>query len=1027
MLMNMKIPAWLWCVVLAVSVCDSADGREVDFNRDVRPILSDACFACHGPDKGRREADLRLDQQDGLFRSLDGTTVVAAGNPAGSELLARIESEDTDVVMPPEHTGRKLTAEEKQIIRQWIEQGAKWKGHWSYIAPVRPVAPAVPGAAANEIDQFINRGLSDNGLEPLGRADAVTLMRRLSFDLTGLPPKPQQVQDFVSDPSDENWRRVIDQMLASHHYGERMTALWLDLVRYADTNGIHGDNHREIWMYRDYVIDAFNSNMPFDRFTIEQLAGDLLPNPSDAQRIASGYNRLLMTTREGGAQPKEYLAKYSADRVRNASSVWLGATMACCECHDHKYDPYSIRDFYQFAAFFADVEDVPVGVQPAVKMPSLQQKTRISELTAQIADLQKTVDTQTEDLDAAMQPWIAELQEKIRQTERIWVAAQPLAVTSSGGQMLETLDDASVLTSGTNPKHDTYTVTLAPGELSVTALRLEALRHDSMVNKSLSRANGNFVLSDITVRRQAVDSTDGDAQSEGEPVEIKEAVASYEQNGWPVANALDSNPATGWAVDGHTKTGVDRVAVFRFAEPVQLKQDERLVVTLQQASVDFHNIGRFRISTSQHESPGLSDVEIGVPAELVDPIEKWSDVDEAGRAAVSAHFRSVTPLLAEPRENLATAKADLQKVEQSVPETLVTRTRTAPREIRVLARGNWMDDSGDVVGPQVPHFLRPISADRPVSRMDLAQWFVADDNPLVARVFVNRMWKVLFGKGIVDTADDFGSQGAWPTHPELLDWLAIEFRESGWDIKHLIRLIVNSEAYRRSSVFEPALVEADPFNKWLARQSRFRLEAEFVRDHALAVSGLLVDHVGGRSVKPYQPAGYWAHLNFPKREWQADSGENQYRRGLYTYWCRTFLHPAMKAFDAPTREECTVSRPRSNNSLQALVLLNDPTFVEAARALAGRVLSEGGATDEQRIDFLYNVVLSRSPRQEEVVVLKELVQQQSAVFAESKEQAGQLLGVGQSAAASESAAGDVAAWTVAARTILNLHESITRP
>ncbi|MCP4172140.1 MAG: DUF1553 domain-containing protein [Fuerstiella sp.] len=625
----------------------------------------------------------------------------------------------------------------------------------------------------------------------------------------------------------------VTELLSSHHYAERMTGSWLDLVRYADTNGIHGDNHRDVWMYRDYVIDAFHRNMPFDQFTTEQLAGDLLPNATDEQRIASGYNRLLMTTREGGAQPKEYLAKYSADRVRNASTVWLGATMSCCECHEHKFDPYSLSDFYHFAAFFADIQDVAVGVQPQVQMPSRQQKEARVNLDAQITELQNRVMTQTPEIEAAMQAW---------------------------------------------------------------ALNLQA---------------------------------------------------------------------------------------------------------------------------------GLKDNAFGLATQHVAILEAWPDVSDEQKTAMAVYYRSIAPLLADARGQLIQAKKAREPLEKQIPEPLSARTQT-PREIRILARGNWMDDSGLVASPQVPHFLEQLSVERRATRLDLAQWLVDRENPLVARVFVNRLWQQFFGKGIVRTADDFGSQGSWPTHPELLDWLAVEFRESGWNIQHVIRLIVSSDAYRRTSAVTPELRETDPFNDWLAYQSRYRLDAEFIRDNALAVSGLLVDKVGGRSAKPYQPAGYWAHLNFPTRKWQHDHGDNQYRRGLYTYWCRTFLHPAMRSFDAPTREECTVERPRSNNSLQALVLLNDPSFVEAARTLAAMTISEGGPSTETRLQFVFRRCLSRDANAEETDVLKALLEKQQQQFAAAPKQAHQLISVGQSAAPSNITPAELAAWTAVARVVLNLHEVITR-
>lgn len=997
-------------------------GQEVDFNRDVRPILSDACFTCHGPDSGHREADLRLDQQDGLFLSLDGTTVVDPASPQNSELLKRIMSHDADVIMPPPGSVRKLTDVEKATIERWIQQGAKWKGHWAYIIAEKPTVPqSESDAAANVIDRFVSKGLSTRQLAPLGSADPATLVRRLCFDLTGLPPTPQQVASFTAAPTQENWQLLIEELLASQRYAERMTAFWLDLVRYADTNGIHGDNHREVWMYRDWVIDAFHRNMPFDQFTVEQLAGDLLPDATDSQKIASGYNRLLMTTREGGAQAKEYLAKYSADRVRNASTVWLGASMGCCECHDHKFDPYSIQDFYQFAAFFADIQDVPVGVQPSVKMPSPEQKQQLSELDGKLAELQKRLDTQTPELDAALETWASELHERSQKMQGAWHVPKVVDMKSSGSQTMKLQKNGAVITSGDNPKHDTYRLSIAPPAGPVTAIRLETLANNKFARKSLSRppGNGNFVLSQVNVFHVV------DADKTQHAVAIKDAVASYEQPSWPVANALDGKPDTGWAVDGHNDPLKQPVAAFRFVEAVNLAEGDRLIVELQQTSVDFHNIGQFRLATTQLDSPELNDTSLGVPAELLASISAWPNLPDGDREKLAAHFRTVTPALEDVRQQHASTTKARAKLDGQIPETLITRTQP-PREIRVLARGDWMDDSGTLVEPAVPHFMTQLATKQRASRLELANWLVADTNPVVARVFVNRLWQMMFGRGIVKSADDFGSQGSWPTHPELLDWLSVEFRESGWNVQHIIKLIASSDTYRRSSVATPELMEADPFNNWLARQSRFRLDAEFIRDNALAVSGLLVEKVGGKSVKPYQPAGYWDHLNFPKRTWQADSGDDQYRRGLYTYWCRTFLHPAMRSFDAPSREECAVDRPRSNNSLQALVLLNDPSFVEAARNLATLALQSGGETADQRIEFLYQRCLSRAPRENEVAVLKQLLADQAKQFQAAPEQMDQFLSVGQSVPTSEFDKTDVAAWTAVSRVILNLHEVITR-
>lgn len=1010
------------CITFVASITP-AFAEEIDFNRDVRPILSDACFACHGPDAGTREAELRLDIKAGIFRTTDDVAVVNPKSPADSALLRRIMSDDPDTVMPPHDGGRKLTPTEKRTIKLWIEQGAEWKGHWAYLPPERPQAPQLDvGPTGNDIDRFIQQALSQKKLNALPEADPATLVRRLFLDLTGLPPTPRQVSRFQNLQSTDSWNALVDELLSSPRYAERMTAFWLDLVRYADTNGIHGDNHREVWMYRDYVISAFHRNLAFDQFTIEQLAGDLLPNATDEQKIASGYNRLLMTTREGGAQAAEYLAKYSADRVRNASTVWMGATMGCCECHDHKFDPYSIRDFYQFAAFFADIQDVPVGVQPSVKMPSREQKKRMADYGLQAATLQKKLDTQTPELDKTLHSWAVELQAKLKSAPKTWSPADVVDMKSVAGQNMRLLSDGSILTSGKQPKHDTYRISLAAKPGKLTGVRLESLQHKSFARKSLSRppGNGNFVLSGIKLTH--IRNADATEQS----LELAAPVASFEQKSWPIRNALDGNDDTGWAVDGHLGDVKSPIAAFRLKKPVELAAGDRIVVELQQNAVDYHNIGRLRLSTAKTVKPGLEDGSLGIPTEHFAAIEAWPNPAAAQRKALSAFYRTVAPALTETRNQLIALKKRQDELAKQIPETLVTRSQP-PRTIRVLARGDWMDDKGDEVSPAVPHFLHQLSSQQRPTRLDLAQWFIDDQNPLVARVFVNRLWQLFFGKGLVKSSDDFGSQGSWPTHPELLDWLAVEFRESGWNVQHVIRLIVSSDAYRRSSAATPTLTEVDPFNNWLASQSRFRLDAEFIRDGALSVSGLLVDRVGGRSVKPYQPAGYWAHLNFPKRKWEADAGEDQYRRGLYTYWCRTFLHPAMRSFDAPSREECTVDRPRSNNSLQALVLLNDPSYVEAARALAGRILQEGGDTTEARLEFLFAECLSRSPRKQESELLDQMLKSQQKEFTASEKATAEFLHIGQGA---QSLAGlepaELAAWTSVARVVLNLHETITR-
>jgi hypothetical protein len=806
----------------------------VQFNRDVRPILSDNCFACHGPDKNQRKAELRLDTEQGAFADRGGYQVIVPGKPEQSELFRLITSTDESLRMPKPKFGKELSKRQVELIRLWIAQGAGWQKHWSLIPPKRVDLPALSDRVwpANAIDRFILARLEQEGLKPSPEAERRTLIRRLSFDLLGLPPKPEEVDAFLADKSPEAYEKLVDRLLASEHFGERMAMYWLDLVRYADTGGYHSDNHRDVYLYRDYVIGAFNKNMPFDRFTTEQLAGDLLPEATRAQRIASGYNRLLMTTEEGGAQAKEYMAKYAADRVRNISSVWLATTLGCAECHDHKFDPYLSKDFYSLAAFFADIKEVPVGRQEQTPLPSPEQAAELQRLDAKMTAVRQQFDKLTPELDMAEAKW-------------------------------------------------------------EESLRLGEVR----------------------------------------------------------------------------------------------KKPKNIVEIL-----------------------------------LTDPARRTPQQKQT----IAAFYRGVAPQLEPLRKQLADLQRQRDQLNKTIPTSLLSIS-VPPRVMRILPRGNWLDDSGPVVSPAVPASLGPLATqDRRATRLDLARWLIRPENPLVARVLVNRLWKLLFGQGIVKSLEDFGAQGAAPTHPELLDWLAVEFRESGWNVKHMLKLMALSATYRQSSAVSEALRQRDPYNYLLGRQARFRLDAEMVRDNALAVSGLLAQEIGGPSVKPYQPAGFWAMLNFPKREWQNDKGESLYRRSLYTYWCRTFPHPSLVAFDAPSREECTVERPRSNTPLQALVLLNDPIYVEAARAFAERIVRDASGSVDERIQFAYRQILNRKARPEEVKLLASIHDKHLQEFRTEKQAPDLLLQVGDHPAPREMDAAELAAWTSVARVILNLHENITR-
>ena len=846
----LRLAVGLSLVTAATCQAIAAEPAKISFTRQIKPILSSRCLVCHGPDEKERQADLRLD-----VREMAVPAAIKPGDAEHSELIYRITTDDAELRMPPVKSKKPVvTPDEVKLIRQWIDQGAEYDAHWAYVPPKQPAIPPVKQAdwPANPIDNFVLAKLEDKGLAPAPAADKRTLLRRLSFDVIGLPPTPNELADFEADTSEQAYEKVVDRLLASNHFGERLAVYWLDIVRYADTGGYHSDNHRDVSPYRDYVIAAFNDNKPFDQFTVEQLAGDLLPNATIEQRIASGYNRLLQTTEEGGAQPKEYAAKYAADRVRNTSVIWLASTMGCCECHSHKYDPFTHQDFYRFAAFFADVNEKAVGRQDQTKLPSPDQAAELKRLDEQLAAAKAEYNVKTPELTAAREKW---------------------------------------------------------------------------------------------------------------------------------EEAMLADPSKGLPAD--------------VATALKVAKDKR---------------------TAKHEE------------------------------SIEAEFRKHLPELAPLREKIGQFEKERAALDATIPSSLVTMS-VSPRTSRVLPRGNWLDDSGEIMQPGIPAFLvgnavpsavgnalRGIpgeaastpAPDARQTRLDLARWIVSPENPLTARVLVNRLWKLAFGRGIARSLEDFGTQGMPPTHPELLDWLATDFVSSNWDLKRAYKQMLMSRAYRQSSVPSKATLAKDANNDLFSRQERFRLEAELIRDNALAVSGLLAPKIGGPSVKPYQPAGYWQYLNFPKREWQNDSGENQYRRGLYTYWQRTFLHPSLAAFDASSREECTVDRPRSNTPQQALVLLNDPTYVEAARALAGLVLTKGGKSADERFEFLFQQALTRKPRADEVKLLGQVLEKHQREFALEKDSAAQFLAVGDLKSPASLDPAELAAWTSVCRVMLNLHETMTR-
>lgn len=998
--------------------------KQISFNRHVRPILAENCLVCHGPDNTARKAGLRLDVRESAVEVKENRAAIVPGDSARSELVRRITTPDPDDVMPPRSTGHALTIDQIALLTQWIDSGAEYEPHWSYIRVARPDVPNAsdPTWSRNPIDRFVLAKLDENGLAPSPETDRATLIRRVSFDLIGLPPRPDEVDAFVNDSAPDAYEKLVDRLLSSPHYGERMALDWLDLVRYADTNGYHSDEPRSMWPYRDYIIDAFNANMPFDRFTIEQLAGDLLPNPTRSQLVASGYNRLNQLTAEGGAQPAEYYQKYMADRIRTTTAVWLGSTFGCAECHDHKFDPTSMKDFYSFGAFFADVQEKGVYSsggpwEPELKLPSPTQEVEQNEITAAIASLQQILDTDTPELAAAQLEWEAVARDEWTRAHNDWTLLVPNSAVSEGGATLAVDTDLVVRASGTNPANDTYTLAFDLNQRNITAIRLETLA-DADSGK-LSRGNGNFVLTGFEV--MTGDSTD--------VVPISAAQADFEQPQYPVAAAIDGDPATGWAVSGHEIRGVNRSAMFTFAQPIAGGPGSKLVVRMKHESrFANHNIAQFRISVTTVDNPRLATSSGLNPALARILLKKEDTRTDEEKTELARHYRSIAPALEATRVALNEKRARLAQLDAEIPRTMIT-VAVEPREIRILPRGNFLDPTGEIVAAATPHFLPQMQAsERRLNRLDLAQWLVSRDNPLTARTVMNRYWKMFFGTGLSKVLDDLGARGEWPTHPELLDWLAAEFMDSGWDLKHMVRLMVTSAAYRQSSDVTPELRSLDPYNRLYARQATYRFPAEFVRDNALVVSGLFSSKIGGPSVFPYQPDGYYVDTNTfaePAR-WLTSAGADQYRRGLYTFWKRSFLHPSMLAFDAPTREECTAERVVSNTPLQALALLNDPSYVEAARVFAEKIVREGGATASERISFAYRRALGRAPLPGEIESLAALCEKHMAEYQQDRDAAQTAVAVGQAPTLSDLNPAELAAWTSVARVILNLHETITR-
>jgi mono/diheme cytochrome c family protein len=1008
----------------AASALGIAAPAGVDFNRDIQPILSDNCYQCHGPDEHARKAKLRLDRKEGAYgKNEDGRAIVAPGKPDDSELITRILSTDADEMMPTPKSNRKLTDAQKKLLQQWVEQGAPWAEHWAFVAPKKAEIPKPDpalGTTRNVIDAFVLERLAAEGLKQAPEADKARLLRRLTLDLTGLPPTPAEVDAFLADPSPEAYEKAVDRLLASPRFGERMVWEWLDAARYADTNGYQGDPTRAMWYWRDWAVKALNDNLPFDQFTIQQLAGDLLPEPTRDQLIATGFHRNHMINGEGGRIPEESRVDYVMYRVETTGTVWMGLTLTCCRCHDHKFDPIKQREYYQLSAYFNSIEetggnDAGGYAKPIITLTTPEQQAHIDTFkTAETAannernQLEKELRTE----QAAWEQSIRSDNAKLADVE--WQTLVPAELSSEKGATLTKQSDNSILVSGANPDTDDFILTARTTLRGPTAIRLEVLPDDSLASRGPGRApNGSWVLTEFKML------------GEGKPVELVPVRADFEQPGWPLANVLDGKDDTGWGT--WPQVGQPHEAVFemktKFAvrSSFDARQDVLMSFRLQfRSSFKQHTIGKFRLAITNSPSVLLRPVPDEVKAAIaIDTAQR----NDAQKKTISEFYLASEPRLIAAKKKADDSKAAREKAEREAPRTMVMHDRAQPRDTFILVKGAY-DKYADKVDYGTPAVLPPLPADAPKNRLALARWLVSPEHPLTARVTVNRYWQTFFGRGLVKTTGDFGVQGDKPTHPELLDWLARDFMDSGWDVKRLLRLIVTSATYRQSSVIPMGMAERDPENKLLARGPRFRIPSWMLRDQALAASGLLVEKVGGPPVKVYQPANIWEDATFGQIKFTQDHGEALYRRSLYIFW-RRIVAPTL-FFDVASRQQCSVNAGRTNTPLHALVTMNDVTYVEAARALAERMLKQGGNADTDRLAYGFRLCTARPPNGKEAALLADSLTHFRQQYAADEEAAKKLIVAGESKPDPNLEPKELAAQTSLALLMLNLDETLTK-
>jgi hypothetical protein len=1002
----------------------SLSAAPVDFQRDIEPIFVKRCSECHGPDT--QKSKLRLDiKADALRGGKSGKPLLVPGKASESELIIRVTSTDPDEVMPAK--GDPLTPNQIDLLKRWINEGAVWpdenpKSHWSFIKPARPALPTVKNKTfvRNEIDRFILARLEKEKLSPSPEADPATLIRRVTLDLTGLPPTPAEVDAFLKDHRAAAYEELVDRLLASPHYGEQIAKWWLDLARYADSNGYQVDLTRSIWPYRDWVINALNANMPFDEFTVEQLAGDLLPNATLDQKIATGFNRNTKINDEGGGDAEEYRVKAVKDRVATTSTVWLGLTMMCAECHTHKYDPITHDDYYRFYAFFNNTADGGnYSVEPTLPVPAPPVQSRVQYLHSEIARVQAELAAAERTLPEEQAAW----ERRMAHKTNVWVTLDLTNAISTGGATFTNLPDHSILSGGINPIYDTITVDAQTDLQGIRAVLLEVLPDPSLPRHGPGRwKEGNFILDEFAMTAAPLSATN----SEPALVPLTKARADWEQEYYRAEHAIDHNPKTGWAI--LPQVGKRHFLIAETKQPFGFEAGTKLSFRFDHYHGNSHTIGRMRLSLSNESDPdALWPVPPEITALLSIPAPERS---EAQRHELAAQYRTVSPVIRRlERELFRLNQRELELASRKY-STLVMEERAEPRTTYVQERGNFLS-KGNEVTPGVPAFLHPFPTNEAPNRLTLAHWLMSPDNPLTARVTANRLWERFFGTGLVKTSGDFGKQGEFPSHPELLDWLATEFIRTGWDIKAMEKLIVMSATYRQSSATTEKLLEKDPYNRLLAHGPRFRLDAENIRDQALAVSGLLDPELGGPSVYPVQPANLWKEIGFLRPEigmdeWPTSMGPELYRRGIYTFWRRVCTYPTFATFDAPSREVCTAQRVRTDTPLQALAALNEPTLLEAARVFGQRIMLQGGSEPKQQIDFAFRLCLARKPTPAERQRLLAFYRQELKSFESDTASADTLLKVGSAPRPPELDRPHLAAWMMLANVLLNLDETLTK-